>query len=793
MPPTSTSATTQTAEPDPPGAPGEGVPADAGGPERPPAGIGRGMWLGALGSGLLALLGAAFTIRLWRADLAAPFRYAQLDDTKFYLALIRSIVRHGWFHAGTSLGAPFGQQLHDFPQGADNLNFLVIRMLALFSGNPGLIANLFFLLTFPLCAASAFVVMRKLGVAAGPTTVAAVLFALLPYHFYRGESQLLLSAYWSVPLSAWLFLSPLVGEPLFRRRPAPARGPTAWLSRRSAATVLLCAVIASTGLYYAAFGLVLLGAGSVAAALARRGRAAAVGSLLCAALIGTGLVANYAPDLLYRAQHGANPLLVRSVADTELLALKPAQLLLPVQGHRLGLLRNLNGDYAKAVGSGYCEQCYETLGTVGDVGFLWLLGGLLASVLGTAWLLRRERLYPPMALGVLLSLLIASVGGVSSLFSYFVTPDVRGWNRMSLFIAFFSLAAAACLLGAGLRALARRGVHRLWLGAAVAAVLVLGGLDETSDDFIPAYAVARAEYRADTAFFGEVEARLGRGAAVFELPYVPFPEGYGAAVNGLNFASPNYGTTYEEARGYIASASLRWSYGAMKGRPADWESELDAKPIGTAVAAAALSGFTGLVVQPAAYTVGPAVLRAALSAQLGEAPLVSRWGGVWFFDLRPYAARLRGALGPEGARAVRTATLTPLRVRCGGGAVTLTGAPGAGPAPAVFTADFSGLSPATGPYVLRWPDGSLQTLAPRKESAAVRRELAVAPGSSTIALLSPTPTPTHFEVQVTGATLTVPALAALARGGPSSISAGYPPPACTLHPGLAPLPTTPTR
>ncbi len=73
-------------------------------------------WWERLAVALLALLAAAWVLKLWQANLAAPFRYAELDDTKFYLMLIRSVIRHGWFGAGSSLGAPFGQQLADFPR-----------------------------------------------------------------------------------------------------------------------------------------------------------------------------------------------------------------------------------------------------------------------------------------------------------------------------------------------------------------------------------------------------------------------------------------------------------------------------------------------------------------------------------------------------------------------------------------------------------------------------------------------------------------------------------------------------
>ncbi len=88
------------------------------------------MWVEGPAVALIALASAAWVLQLWRANMATPFHYTPLDDTKFYLMLIRSVIRFGWVNAGSSLGAPFGQQLADFPQGGDNLNILMIRGLA---------------------------------------------------------------------------------------------------------------------------------------------------------------------------------------------------------------------------------------------------------------------------------------------------------------------------------------------------------------------------------------------------------------------------------------------------------------------------------------------------------------------------------------------------------------------------------------------------------------------------------------------------------------------------------------
>jgi len=65
----------------------------------------------------VTLAAVAWVLQLWHADLGVPLRYPPLDDTKFYVMLVKGIIEHGSYLTNSALGAPFGQQLYDFPQG----------------------------------------------------------------------------------------------------------------------------------------------------------------------------------------------------------------------------------------------------------------------------------------------------------------------------------------------------------------------------------------------------------------------------------------------------------------------------------------------------------------------------------------------------------------------------------------------------------------------------------------------------------------------------------------------------
>jgi phosphoglycerol transferase len=760
-----------------------------------------GVLAGALAAIFLSTVVAALVLRTGSGSLSLPWNYASEGDAKFYLLLVKSILAHGGYETNSSLGAPFGLQLYDFPQGGDNLNLLLIRGLGAFSNNPAWVLNVFFMLTFPLTAGSAYVALRFMRVSVGAALVCAVVFALLPYHFYRGESQVLLSAYYGVPLGALLFLRLWDERGLFARRkaaqgqPAGLRGAAAWASGTSALTVVCCLIVGSTGLYYAVFALMLLLAGSLLALLTGRGWGVALSGVLAATLVAMTLAVNLAPSLSYRSNHGTNVTIKRTTIEADQFGLRLTDLLLPVQQHRFGPLSHVNQHYTEATSTGYCEACFENLGAVGSAGFLWLALVALASIAGVAatagaFQRRANRLvnsaYRPAALGVTLCFVLATIGGIASLIAFFITRDIRGWNRISLFIAFFSLYAVALLLDGARRRLAGTGAGRLGTAAMLAGVLVVGALDETSGYFVPRYAKNAAQWRSDGRFVAEIEARMPKGASIFQLPYVPFPEGYGATGTSVSPPNPNFGTTYELARGYIHSGELRWSYGAMKGRPADWQAELASKSLYVSLAAAAVDGFQGLWVDPHGYGADARPrLAPVLEKLLGVVPLRSPAGDLLFFDLRPFAAALLRAHGATLTQELRSHTLSPVRIACGASGLEVDNP---SPTPRVATLQMRISMPGPKPMTLliQYPGGESETRTLTTKPVTISRRMTVLPGATTIGfslLGAPAPGARRIEgPRIEEPTLSEPALAPFetSPGGlpGGSIQAGFAPPPC---------------
>ena len=431
-------------------------------------------------------------------------------DAPPLLAMIKDLNASGWYFTNPNLGAPFGQELYDFPVYAgDTLHFLVIKAMSLFADQPGLILNAFVLLSYAWCGLVAYVAMRALDVSPAAAVVPAALFAVLPFHFLRDAAgHSLLASYVAVPIGVYLCLAVLTGRPLVGPR------------RRTLVTVALCVVIGTTGLYFAALTLMLLGLATVFAAWRRPAvRTTLAGGGTALVTIVVVLALGLAPTALYRHEHGANEKVAnRGVADTEYYGLTLAQLVLPPDYHRVGALAGPHDRYTAApvvAGEGTSWP-----GTLALAGLALLLLAALSRLAGDRprGLLADERLSAS-ALLAGAAFVLGTAGGGSAVVAVLFTTQLRGWNRISVVLAFLGLLAVAVAIDR-----LRGRVRGAALAGGLAVLLVIGALDQTSPEFRPPYERVQAKWAADGRFVEAVEERLGGKGDVLQIPYLRFPE-----------------------------------------------------------------------------------------------------------------------------------------------------------------------------------------------------------------------------------------------------------------------------
>jgi phosphoglycerol transferase len=509
---------------------------------------------------------------------------------------------------------------------------------------------------------SSLFVLRRFRVGYPAACVAALLFTFLPYHFTRlvHWHHLHLAAYYQVPLVVLVTLRVYLGQlPLVHLHPAP--GGSRWhpLSGRTLGAMLVCLLTGLSGGYYAFFACVLLGAAGAASAWCHRRLAPLAAALALAAVIVGAVAVGLAPTTAYRREHGVNPLAEdtrRYPAESEIYGLKLAQALLPIQGHRLKWAADLRAGYDAPPMPLINENGTAALGAAGALGLLGLLARLVLRRPDP-----RRRIKPLDALAALtvVSILLGTVGGFGSLHALLVSPTIRCYNRISVYLGFFALFAGALALDRVVRRLATTRARAAACWGVLAAVLALGVLDQTSAAYTPDHGRLRREHQVMVDFIQRVEALVPPGGCVYQLPHIPFP--CHPVLHEMH--------DYEHFRPYLYSHTVRWSYGAMKGRPAGaWLDHISAQPPERLVRALALCDFAGVYVDRGGYADRGAATEAELTRLLGPAAAVSADGRRSFFRLGAYAEALRrNHSDEEWGQLRRLALRVPLGVTWGAG------------------------------------------------------------------------------------------------------------------------------
>ena len=275
------------------------------------------------------------------------------------------------------------------------------------------------------------------------------------------------------------------------------------------------------------------------------------------------------------------PLLLRNYGGTERYALKPVEMFIPPEFHRLDFLSFFGHRYWRW-SDWHGEAFLPYLGIFGVIGLVWLITASVRRVL-------QRRSLPGQAMSAGWLLAYSSVGGVTNMLAFFVGFQLfRATNRVAIFISALVLIFLVVRLS---RLTARWSAP--WRLAAAIAVAAIGLLDQLPR---PASAEERtkiaADVRSDARLGRELEAALPAGAMIFQLPVMGFPE----------VMPPFRLADYEHFRPYLATRDLRFSYGAAKYRSRSrWQRDLENVPTTTLVRRLESYGFAALYLNRKGY------------------------------------------------------------------------------------------------------------------------------------------------------------------------------------------------
>ena len=308
------------------------------------------------------------------------------------------------------------------------------------------------------------------------------------------------------------------------------------------------------------------------------------------------------------------------------------QLLLPVANHRIEVF--------KAVTNGYNrfhtvnENITASLGVIGSAGFIALLGILLVPGI-------KKKPFHELAVLNITSFLLATIGGFSSVISILAlglqgssSPFVqaRSYNRISIFIAFFSFLCIGLIITKYLPVRGKKG----WVISCAASLVILGfGLyDQIPPAFITQFQqsnLLKESYASDKAFINDIEHQIQKNAKVFQLPFVVHHHEW-----------PKELSYYTESlKPYLHSKNLKWTYGGDKGsKQVQWYRTVSSLSPQKMLHQLAMTGFSGIYIDRTGFEDNGANLEKSLTELTGIKPFVSMGERYAFFNLTRYVRKL---------------------------------------------------------------------------------------------------------------------------------------------------------
>jgi phosphoglycerol transferase len=580
---------------------------------------------------LMVVVSAVLACSIDLSHLRVPFGYT--GDSLFYSMNAQTIIESGWVQSTDRLGAPFGQDLRDFPVGADNGNYLIMWVLALFTDDAGLLINLFFLGSFYLVATSAWFSTRLLAAGGPLSIVVGLIYAFAYFHFAR-LGHLMLASYWVVPIGVVLAVYAARGE-------AFGSGRDRLAVMRSALTVLGCVLVGSFGAYYAVFAAMTIAVACVATSIGYRTiRPLLHGALACGA-VGAVLVANLWSSISYGAANGENRVAsFRRIEQLDKYGLRIIELIRPIPGSRVDMLSPVFDSLPPWPNEAGLGAALGIVGTASLVAMLiWIAVRLVSSSASGA-----EPVRGLLAMSTFAWLLIASAGGLYFLVWLSGFQWMRALNRSSILILFLVLVWMALTAKPALGVLRQRRAGGPAVVLALTAVTLVALVDQVPSSRFPQdYAATAKAYWHDQHTFTDLERALPRRAAVLVLPVQRFPGG------GPRGESP----VYDLLKPYLHTKALRFSFGAVQGRESEWQIDLDGVTGEILVQLATAMGFDAILIDEWGYPDDAARHRAALTDILGDdaaRTLDDRWVA---FDLMRWQAKNKP---PPGLRAKILAT-----------------------------------------------------------------------------------------------------------------------------------------
>ncbi len=557
---------------------------------------------------------------LGNLNMTIPLSYQGGDDMGV-LVNAKQMIEQGWCLTNDRLGAPYTVQYYDFTSNMmHNVGLVIMKIFTLITHNAAASLNLTFLSIFYIAGIISYFVMRNLKINCWVSSLTSAVFAMSPYMLYRNVGHIVLAESYFVPLSIliciWIYERDdvLVPDKDFFKR------------KINYVVLLFTFLIANNGIAYYPFFTCFIFMVTAVSKLAKTGKIKqGLRGVIATIFVCVFVVISIIPGKIYTMMNGVNTEAIDRAGfeQSELYGMKIAQLFMPVNGHGIyDKYIDIYNENAFLV----TENSMSYLGIIGMIGFIILL----------VYLFMKKDSPMNKRLGFIAELnismvLLGTVGGLGSMFAYFISPMLRGYCRISIFIEYAAILAIAILVNHLIGHFAasykdnkkKRNIFVYGTGAVLALACVFSIWEGFPQFATPDYAAIEAEYTSDDNFVAEIENEVEAGSMIYQLPYHKYPEA--GPVNDM--------WDYHLYVGYVHSDTLRWNYGSIKGREGDkWNKNVSQMSSRRMVEYLKEQGFAGIYVERRAYTEDELVkLEEELEKYTGSKPLVSDNGNLSFF------------------------------------------------------------------------------------------------------------------------------------------------------------------
>lgn len=455
------------------------------------------------------------------------------------------------------LGAPYQAGWSDLPM-IEKWQYLVPGMLSKFIGLFAA-SNAAVLLAQVLACFCFYVTARLLDCKWWWAAAGGLAFGFAQFALARSIHHLNVTNYWHVPVCV------LIAGWVTRNELGDFRG------RRYLLALLASFVIGMQNPYYTNMflQLVILGAFYQYFRQGWKPVRKAAGILIASA---SGFYLMYVDTIVYHILYGPNPGgLVRPYMWLEIYSLKFMDMLVPPPNHPL--FGALGEAYYKMVALP-CEvppSCY--LGLLGLVCLVWL-----AVVSVRRLVAQPGRNLPVEAWQILWILAYSAIGGLNCLAGVLGVTLFRSTTRYCIFIL-------PILLLFGIKRLSKKRMD-MEIGLALAGICAMVALWDQTPPVVTKEKIAEDAkvVNADRTLASQLEARLPKGAMIFQLPAMDYPE---APAPGM--------PSYDHYRLYLHSENLRFSFGSIKGRPwQQWQKEILQHPFPDFIRSLERYGFSAV-------------------------------------------------------------------------------------------------------------------------------------------------------------------------------------------------------